>query len=216
MTHLCRESTPSCNSSNVSGWLISAERAWHPVTNSSNVSGWLISIERAWHPVTNSSNVSGRLISTESTASCNSSNVSGWLMLCRESMASCNKQFKCLRMTHLYRESMASHNKQFKCLQDDSSLQRARHPVTNSSVSEMTHLCRESMASCNKQFKCLQDDSCLCSRDARHPVDIWTVCYRMPCSLSVEMSMASCRHLNCSNVYRMTHVSAIERAWVIL
>ena len=210
MTHLCRET-------------------WHPVTNSSNVSGWLISAE---------------------------------------SMASCNKQFKCLRhlncllqdaMLSLCRdESSWTHlncllqdavlsNKQFKC-RDESSWETFELFVTGCHVSLRehesscrqtvwtvsgchAHLCRDESNSpetfelfvtgCQdvslqrwvilRHLNCLLQDAMLslCNRD-ESSWDIWTVCYRMPClSLRDE---SSCRHLNC--LLQDTMLS-LQR-WVIL
>ena len=136
--------------------------------------------------------------------------------LCRESMASCNKQFKCLQDDScLYRESM-SHPMRLlnssNVYRTTHALQRARHPVTNSHPETFELF----VTGCHASLQ----------RWAWHPVDIWTVqmstgchvisaemstssCRHLNCLLqdamliSVEMSMASCRHLNCSNVYRM-------------
>ena len=55
--------------------------------------------------------------------------------------------------------------------------------------------------------------SCSLCRD-ESSWDIWTVCYRMPCSLSVEHE-SSCRHLNCLLQDAMLSLCRDESSWDI-
>ena len=142
--------------------------------------------------------------------------------------------FKCLQDDSSLLRDM-SHPEHLNCLLQDamSSLQRwvMRHPVTVCYRMPCLCLCRDESSwdiwdrmpclsaemSHPEHLNCLLQDAILSLCRDESSWDIWTVCLQDCHSHLCRDVMASCRHLNCSNVYRdvMLSLCRDESSWDI-